>query len=77
MCILTMKSVTHAFRAKSALAARGISADVVSLDPKLTEKGCAYGIRFSCAASAAVERTLTEKALPFGVLMGNRENFGK
>ena len=72
MCILTMKSMTHAFRAKSVLAARGISAEVVSLDPKLTEKGCAYGIRFSCSDSTAVERTLTAKALPFGVIMGRR-----
>lgn len=77
MCILTMKSMTNALRAKSALEARGIAVTVVSLDPKLTERGCAYGIRFSCEAAEAVERTLTAKNLPFGVLMGNRGEFEK
>ncbi len=73
MCILTMKSVTFALRAKSTLAARGVAAEVVNLDPKLTKKGCAYGIRFSCADAESVQRILTAKDVPFGVLMGNRE----
>ena len=76
MCILTMKSVTYALRARSALAARGIDAEVVNIDPKLTKKGCAYGIRFACAQTLSVERILSSKELPYGVLMGNREVFG-
>ena len=49
MCILTMKSMTHALRARSVLENRGIEAAVVNLDPKLTARGCAFGIRFPCA----------------------------
>ncbi len=71
MCILTMKSVTNALRARNALKGKGIQSEVTSLDPKLTQKGCAYGIRFACEDTADVRRILTEKELPFGVLMGN------
>lgn len=77
MCILTMKSMTHALRAKNVLASRGIVVDVVNLDPKLTEKGCGYGIRFPCGEAAAVQGILAAREVPFGVLMGNREGEGK
>lgn len=71
MCILTMKSVTNALRARSVLEGKGVPAEVVNLDPKLTKKGCLYGIRFPCGNTSDVRRILTERDVPFGELMGN------
>ncbi len=70
MCILTMKSMTNALRAQSVLASRGMDVSVVTLDPALTEKGCAYGIRFSCDDVETVRTHLTAKNVPFGILIG-------
>ncbi len=70
MCILTMKSMTGALRAKSALDARGISCTVVNIDPHLTAHGCAYGIRFACANSEKAIEFLAAKGVPYGVLIG-------
>lgn len=67
-----MKTMTHALRAKNVLEGRGISAQIVSLDPRLTERGCAYGIRFSCEESDRVVGTLEAKGMPYGVLIGDR-----
>ena len=70
MCILTMKSITNAIRAKNVLEGRGISVTIVSIDPRLTERGCAYGIRFDCADAERVKGTLDAKGVPYGVLLG-------
>ncbi len=69
-----MKSMTHALRAKSVLAAKGIAVYVVNLDPALTEKGCAYGIRFSCNEEERIRVYLTAKNVPFGILIGRKGN---
>ncbi len=73
MCILTMKTMTHALRAKNILEGRGIFASVVSLDPRLTERGCAYGIRFSCKDTERIKGTLEAKGIAYGILIGGRE----
>ena len=70
MCILTMRSMTNALRAQSVLAARGLDISIVTLDPALTEKGCAYGIRFSCNEADSIRGQLSAKNVPFGVLIG-------
>lgn len=70
MCILTMKSVTQAIRAKNVLEGRGISVTIVNMDPRLTAHGCAYGIRFPCADTERVEGTLAAKKIPYGVRIG-------
>ena len=46
MLIVTMNTMTQAMRGRSALEARGIPAEIVGLDPSLTGRGCAYGLRF-------------------------------
>lgn len=73
MCILTMQSMTHAIRAKSVLSQKGIAVSVVSIDPALTAKGCAYGIRFPCEAEERIRMHLSVKNVPFGILIGRRD----
>ena len=47
-CIATLISLNLSIKAQKVLAREGIYATVVSLDPSVTPKGCAYGIKFSC-----------------------------
>ena len=70
MCILTMTSITHAIRAKNVLESRGLSVTIVSIDPRLTARGCSYGVRFSCADAERIKGTLDARGVPYGVLLG-------
>lgn len=70
MCIVTMKTMTHALRAKSVLSAKGISSDVIHLDPSVTARGCAYGVSFSCGDSDTVRRVLDGKEIAYGEWIG-------
>ena len=74
MCILTMKSITHAIHAKNVLEGRGISVTIVSIDPRLTARGCSYGIRFACADADRIKGTLDAKGAPYGVLLGGGDH---
>ena len=74
MCILTMQSMTYALRAKSVLEVRGITVSIVNLDPTLTREGCAYGIRFPCVYGEQIRTALKAKNVPFGILIGGKEN---
>ncbi len=48
MCIASLKSMTLAIKAKKALTKANISAEIIKLEPNMTQKGCAYGIKFDC-----------------------------
>ena len=70
MCIATMKSITAAERARSALSAAGIFVSVISLDPSLTKKGCAYGIEFYGKDKTKVKSILRKKGISYGEIIG-------
>ena len=70
MCILTMKNMTQAMKARAALESRGIRGEIVSLDPSLTRNGCAYGIRLPCAQTEDAMRQLEAKKIPWGTVIG-------
>ncbi len=46
MCVIALKSMTYAIKAKKALNDHYIDAEIVKLEPSMTKKGCAYGVRF-------------------------------
>ncbi len=48
MCIAALRSMTHAIKAKKALEDFYIDCEIVKLEPNMTKKGCAYGVRFNC-----------------------------
>jgi hypothetical protein len=70
MCVLTMKSMTNALRAKGVLQSRGIIADVMHLDPSVTARGCAYGIAFACSDTNDLRRILDDKGIEYGEWIG-------
>ena len=48
MCLISLKSMTYAIKAKKALDDYYIDSEIVKLDPKMTKHGCAYGVQFNC-----------------------------
>ena len=70
MCIVTMKSMTLALRAKNVLGAKGIDVDVQNLDPSVTARGCAYGLSFICSDKEYIQRLLDGKCIPYGEWIG-------
>lgn len=62
-CIATMQTVNISIKAQKALASEGIFSKIISIDPALTRRGCAYGIEFSCAEEATVRRILRQNGI--------------
>lgn len=71
MCIATVKSTTAAQIAQRALFREGISAEIVSVDPAITERGCTVGIAFSCTDVTKVERIMGRSGIAVGGFIGN------
>ena len=46
-CIIAMRSQTYAAKGKRVLNKAGIRSEIVSIDPSLTQNGCAYGLRIA------------------------------
>lgn len=58
ICIATIPSLNICIKAQKALAEYGIFSKIVSIDPKLTRRGCAYGVEFSCSEERSVKSIL-------------------
>lgn len=71
MCIATMKSMTLALKARTALESGGIPVTIVNLDPAITKRGCAYGIRFSCQKKKDALRLLESRHIAWGEILGD------
>ncbi|MCI8611878.1 MAG: DUF3343 domain-containing protein [Clostridiales bacterium] len=72
MCIAAMKNMTAAIKGRSALESVGIRCAIVSLEPTLTKRGCAYGLSFSCAYLDKVKSVLSSKRISYGEILGGR-----
>ena len=48
MCLIALRSMTHAIKAKKSLEDNYIECEIVKLEPQMTKKGCAYGVGFNC-----------------------------
>ncbi len=69
-CIFALPSVTYAMRAKELLALRSVSAKVVSLDSRMTKKGCANGIEISCRHMGQAKEILLNASIPISEISG-------
>ena len=43
MCIASVRSMTHAIKAKKALDSYDINSEIIRLEPHMTKKGCGFG----------------------------------
>ena len=57
-------AMTTAIKAQRVLAAEGITAEVVTLSPKETRRGCAYGLAFTMADERTVRAALLAARIP-------------
>lgn len=69
MCIASIKSVTAAEKARRSLERDGVDCSVVSLDPTLTKRGCAWGISFRCFGAADAKKVLRGAHVAYGELI--------
>ena len=63
ICIATIPSMNICIKAQKALAENAIFCKIVSIDPKLTKRGCAYGIEFSCSDEKNVKFILRREGI--------------
>ena len=68
--ISSLRSVTHAEKAKRILGRAGIKCAIVGLDRSLTKHGCAYGIEYSAEDAGRVRTFLFENSLAYGDVLG-------
>ena len=65
MCVAALKSMTIALKAKKALKEFNIEAEIIKLEPNMTQKGCAYGIKFDCFNLYNAESALSFKKIKY------------
>lgn len=68
-CVASMRSMTYAMKAKRALIDRGILCEITSLDPSMTARGCAYGIKFNCVYESAVKTALAKSGIQYSQML--------
>lgn len=69
-CILAVKTQTAAEQARRAALLERIDAEVVSVDPSLTRRGCSLGVRLPCTDMERLIRVLDRKKIPHGDVIG-------
>lgn len=70
MCIIAMKTVTAAMRAKGTLRSGGVFCDVISLDATLTKNGCAYGLSLEKKNAHKAVMLLERARIGYGEIIG-------
>ena len=71
-CIIAMKSMTFAEKAKRTASSIGIDTEIVSIDPSVTRRGCAYGLTLSCRETDRLISVLEKKHIQYGEILGDR-----
>ncbi len=65
MCVASLRSMTFAIKAKNILEKNGINSEIIKLEPYMTQRGCAYGIKFDCVNLRLVKDALTANRVNF------------
>ena len=71
MCAIALKSMTYAIKAKKALNDNYINAEVIKLSPSMTQKGCAYGVKFDCVNLYLVQEALRKNSIRYTELINS------
>ena len=69
-CIIAMKSQVAAERARRVAVYERIYAEIVSIDPSVTRRGCQVGLRLSCSEVNNLKNLLEKKNIPYGDIIG-------
>lgn len=65
-----METMTLAIKAKRLLDAHGIGCEIVSIDPSVTKKGCAYALRLGCGYVMRATAMMGERRISYGEIIG-------
>ncbi len=65
MCVASLKSMTVALKAKKALNEAYIDCEIIKLEPYMTKRGCAYGIKFDCINIYSAENVLNKNRVKY------------
>ena len=65
MCVASLRSMTHAIKAKKALDEHFINSEIIKLEPHMTRRGCAYGIKFECINLYSAKDALRKKSVKY------------
>lgn len=63
ICIATIPSLNICIKAQRALAKHAIYCKIINIDPKITRRGCAYGIEFTCSDEKNVRYILRREGI--------------
>lgn len=73
MCIVALRSMTYAIKAKKTLEDNYIESEIVRLEPHMTKKGCAYGVGFNCVNTNYVIEALKNNTIKYTELLNINE----
>lgn len=65
-----METMTLALKAKRLLDSRGIYCEIVSIDPSVTKKGCAFAVKLDCNRVMHATAMLGERRINYGEIIG-------
>ena len=65
MCVASLRSMTMALKAKKVLNEAYIDCEIIKLEPHMTKRGCAYGIKFDCINIYSVENVLKQNRVKY------------
>lgn len=65
MCVASLRSMTIALKAKKVLNEAFIECEIIKLEPHMTKRGCAYGIKFDCINIYSVENVLKQNRVKY------------
>lgn len=69
-CIAAFNSMTAAIGAQRILSSASIRSSVVKLNANQTERGCGYGLEFSCAQRQNVEALFASRGISVNRYLG-------
>jgi len=69
MCIASVRSMTHAIKAKKALENNDINAEIIRLEPHMTKNGCGFGVQFSCVNLYNAKDALDRKYIKYSEIL--------
>ena len=69
MCIIALRSMTYAIKAKNTLQDSYIDCEIVKLEPSMTKKGCAYGVSFNCVNTNNVINAMKKSSINYTELL--------
>ena len=73
-CVIGMRSQFLAEKARRTAAFEKISAEVVSVDPSVTKRGCSLGLRVNCTDTERLIRAFERKKIAYGDIIGKGGN---